>query len=175
LISRHEFFRASKIWLITFQVVKKYKLSMPRVLHRFREGNTFRTPAVQLIMPTEYKAKRFVAKTWHNPYTAPEKVLAEKARIQRESLLTYDRLWTGYEDRQGWMDLREEVILLKGTTCSTCGTGLHLSEVEIDHIKPRAQFKDPRDADGIANLHILCTLCHRAKTKADLKVLRRMR
>jgi len=162
-------------WDMAHWLGKKYKLSMPRVMHRFRAGNTFRTPAVQLIMPTEYKAKRFVAKTWHNPYTAPEEVLAEKARIQRESLLTYDRLWTGYEDRQGCMDLREEVLLLKGTTCSTCGTGLHPSEVAIDHIKPRAQFKDPRDADGIANLHILCTLCHRAKTKTDLKVLRRMR
>jgi RNA-directed DNA polymerase len=162
-------------WDMAHWLGKKYKLSMPRVMHRFREGNTFRTPAIQLIMPTEYKAKRFVAKTWHNPYTAPEKVLAEKARIQRESLFTYDRLWTGHEDRQGWIDLREEVILLKGTTCSTCGTGLHPSEVEIDHIKPRARFKDPRDADSIANLHILCTLCHRAKTKTDLKVLRRMR
>jgi hypothetical protein len=26
----------------------------------------------KLIMPTEYKAKRFVARTWHNPYTEPE-------------------------------------------------------------------------------------------------------
>lgn len=100
---------------------RKYKVSMPRVMQRFREGNTFRTPAVTLIMPAEYTAKRFVAKTWHNPYTEPDKVREEKARIQRESLLTYDRSWTGHEERQGWMDLREEVILLKGTPCAAWG------------------------------------------------------
>jgi RNA-directed DNA polymerase len=162
-------------WDMAHWLGRKYKVSMPRVMQRFREGNTFSTHAVTLAMPAEYKAKRFVAKTWHNPYTEPDKVREEKARIQRESLLTYDRIWTGHEERQGGMDLREEVILLKGTTCTACGHTLHPSEIEIDHIKPRAQFKGPRDADRLANLQILCTLCHRAKTKTDLKVLRRMR
>ena len=43
-------------------------------------------------MPTEYKAKRFVAKTWHNPYTEKDEVKREKERIKRESLFTYDNL-----------------------------------------------------------------------------------
>ena len=39
---------------------------MPAVMQKFREDNTFRTSARKLIMPREYKAKLFVAKTWHN-------------------------------------------------------------------------------------------------------------
>jgi len=73
------------------------------------------------------------------------------------------------------MDLREEAIRLKGTTGHTCGNALHPSEVHVDHIKPYAMFKDPTEADSMDNLQILCTPCHRAKTKSDLKVLSRMR
>src|SRR5215467_1169709 len=75
-----------------------------------------------------------------------------------------------------WMDIQEEVILLKGTTCYVCGTELHPSEVEVDHFtKPRATFKDKTEADRMKHLQPICTSCHRAKTKADRKVLRRMR
>jgi 5-methylcytosine-specific restriction endonuclease McrA len=125
-------------------------------------------------MPTEYKAKRFVARTWHNPYTAPEQVKEEKDRIKRESLFSYDRIWDGSETRQGWTDLREEVMLLKGTTCYVCGTTLHPSEVEVDHVKPRAGFKDKTEADRMKHLQPICTSCHRAKTQTDRKVLSRM-
>jgi len=126
-------------------------------------------------MPCEYKAKYFLAKTWHNPYTDPEKVQREKDRIKRESLFSYDQLWTGNEHGQAGMDLREEVILRDGPTCNKCGNVFHPSEVQIDHIKPRAWFKNPTDADRLDNLQVLCTACHRAKTKIDLKVLSRMR
>ena len=62
------------------------KIQVEHATHdaQVQRRNTFRTPAVQLIMPTEYKAKRFV-QTWHNPYTAPEKVLAEKARYNEKA------------------------------------------------------------------------------------------
>src|SRR5713101_5580431 len=73
-----------------------------------------------------------------------------------------------------WIWLHD-CCLLKGTTCSLCGTRLHSSEVEVDHIIPRARFKDPQEADSMDNLQTLCTPCHRAKTKTDLKVLSRMR
>lgn len=154
---------------------RKYKLSIPAVLKRFMRENTFRTKTRKLIMPSEYKAKRFVAHTWHNPYIEKEKVKSEKERMKRESLFAYDQLWTGYEDRQGGMDLREEVILTKGTTCYVCGTNLHPSEVEIDHVTPRARFKEPAEADRMKHLQPICTSCHRAKTKTDLKVLSRVR
>jgi len=44
-----------------------------------------------------------------------------------------------------------------------------------DHIKAYARFKNPEDADRMDNMQVLCTDCHRAKTKTDLKVLSRMR
>ena len=167
----HELFWAMAHWL-----GRKYKSNMPSVMQRFREGNTFRTTTAQLARPDEYTAKKLLMKTWHNPYTGKEK-------IAREVLFSLENLWTGSEtNRQGWSDLREEVILLKGTTCAiqgpTCtggGTPLHPSEVEIDHIKPRASFKDPTEADRMGNLQPVCTPCHRAKTKTDLKVLSRVR
>jgi hypothetical protein len=56
------------------------------------------------------------------------------------------------EDRDGYIDLREEVILLKGTTCYICGTVLHPSEVEIDHDTPRKRFKDTTEADRMKHL-----------------------
>jgi predicted HNH restriction endonuclease len=104
-------------------------------------------------------------------------VNTEKEEIVRERILFYEDLWTGTERRQGGMDIREEGILLaKGTTCYVCGTELHPSEVEVDHFtKPRATFKDKTEADRMKHLQPICTSCHRAKTKADRKVLRRMR
>ena len=74
-------------------------------------------------------------RTWHNPYTEKEKVTEEKDRIQRESLFRYDQLWTGYEDRQGQMDLREEVISSRWPHMrQICKKVCHPSEVQLDHI-----------------------------------------
>ncbi len=132
------------------------------------KGNTFGTHNTTLVLPTTYKAKRYLAKTWHNPYT-------DKEAIIREKIIAYESLWLG-KDRDGHMDLREEVILLKGTTCYVCGKDMHPSEVEMDHFdKPRARFKDKTEADRMKHLQPICTSCHRAKTKTDLKVLSRMR
>ena len=166
---------AELFWDMAHWLGRKYKVSMPRVMQRFREGNTFRTHAVTLIMPTEYKAKRFVAKTWHNPYTEKEDVEREKDWIKRESLFTYNRIWIGHERRQEGMDIREEVLLRDGPICAVCQKTFHPSEVQVDHIKLRTRFKNPADADLLENQQVLCTDCHRAKTKADLKVLSRMR
>jgi hypothetical protein len=142
---------------------------MPAVIQRFGEENTFRTTRYTLTLASEYKAKRLLTKTWHNPYTAKEEIV-------REKILVYESLWSGTETRFGWQDIREEVMILKGTTCYICGTELHPSEVEIDHAStPRARFKDKTEADRMKHLQPICTSCHRAKTKTDLKVLSRMR
>jgi 5-methylcytosine-specific restriction endonuclease McrA len=115
-----------------------------------------------------------VAKTWHNPYTEKEEVNKEKERTKRESLFLYDNIRAG-EDRTGRLDLRDEVILRDGPICAWCKKEFHPLEVQVDHIKSRARFKNPEDADRMANMQVLCTRHHRAKTKADLKVLSRMR
>jgi RNA-directed DNA polymerase len=154
-------------WNMVHWLGTKYKISTPVIMQRYLEGSTFKTKHTKLIMPFEYKAKKLLVTTWHNPYT-------EKDAIIRESILAYDQIWNGKEAQTGWVDLREEVILAKGTTCSICGTKLHASEVEIDHITPRKRFKDSTEADRMKHLQPVCTSCHRAKTKTDRKVQSRM-
>ena len=63
-------------------------------------------------MPTEHRAKKFLAKAWHNPYTEKDEVKKEKARIKRENLFSYDSVHIG-EHRPGQGELREEVILIE--------------------------------------------------------------
>src|SRR5712692_5562274 len=111
-------------WNMAHWLGRKYKISMPEVMQRYVEGSTFKTKSTTLIMPSEYKAKKLMAKTWHNPYTAKEE-------IEREKFLSYENLWNGKEgDRLGWHDLREEVILTKGTTCYLVGTKFTRPSVE---------------------------------------------
>jgi group II intron reverse transcriptase/maturase len=163
------------IWNLTHWLGRKYVISAPQVMQRYRreyEGTmTLGTPSKILILPSTYRARKLLAKAWHNPYTAKEAIV-------REQYLWYESIWSGQEDRQGAADLREEMILLKGTICAIQGPAcisqgkpLHPSEVEMDHIIPRKRFKDPTEADRMDNLQPTCTPCHRAKTKADLKVL----
>jgi len=172
----YEVFEGMKHWL-----GKKYKIGAGEVILRYQIAmglpKGLGTRRITLISPAEYKAKRLLAKTWHNPYTAKEAII-------REKFLWYESLWSGYDNRiEGWMDQREEVIRLKGTVCAlnypdiceSKGKPLHPSEVEIDHIILRAKFKDPTEADRMSNLQPVCSSCHRAKTKTDLKVLSRMR
>jgi len=164
-------------WDMTHWLGKKYKLSTPAVLRRFKKGEYFSndTRTVELIKPDKYKAKKRLVKAWHNPYTGTEK-------IEREMFFSYDQVWDGHygKDRE-WYDLREQVILLKGTICAIQGPDclnqgkpLHPIEVEIDHIIPRWKLKDYKEVDRMENLQPVCTPCHRAKTKSDRKVLSRM-
>jgi 5-methylcytosine-specific restriction endonuclease McrA len=147
---------------------------MSIVMQRFKKGNSFGTKPRKLTLPVEYKAKKRLIKTWPNPYTEKEEVGKEKERLKRESLFSYDQIWTGHERRGGWMDKREEVLLRDGPICAICKRTFHPSELEIDHNIARKWFKNPADADRLENLQVLCTECHRAKTKSDLKVESRM-
>jgi len=161
-------------WDFAHWLGRKYESNMPAIMQRFRKDNTFGNKTRKLIMPTEYKAKRLVAKTWHNPYTEQDEVKKEKERIKRESLFSYDNIHLG-ENRPGWVDLREEILLRDGPICARCKNTFNPWEIQVDHIKMRARFKNPKDADRMDNMQVLCTECHRAKTKIDLKVLSRVR
>jgi group II intron reverse transcriptase/maturase len=159
---------------------KKYDIGSKKVRDRYQFSlglpSGLGTKTITLLSPHAYKAKKLLVKTWHNPYTANEAIIQEK-------YIWYESLWSGYENRKGRRDLREEVIQLKGTVCAlnmpdiceSKGKPLHPSEVEIDHIIPRKKFKDPTEADRMGNLRPTCTPCHREKTKTDLRVLSRMR
>jgi len=164
-------------WDMAHWLGKKYKCSIPEVIRRFKKDEYFsnKTGRVRLLKPDGYKAKKRLVKAWHNPYTGTE-------HMEREELFSYNKLWDGhYGKDEEWFDLREEVTALKGTICaiqgSEClsqGKPLHPSEVEVDHIISRWKFKDQKKADRMDNLQVVCTPCHRAKTKTDLKVLSRM-
>jgi hypothetical protein len=162
-------------WGMAHWLGRKFKLSMPKVMRRDRRDNTIGYKTSTLVMPTDFKATRLLLKTWHNPYIASEQII-------REELFTWDDLWSGDETRHGRMDLREEVIQLKGTTCvlnlpgicESNGNPLHPSEVEIHHDPARKRFKVKTEADRMKHLHPVCTSCHRARTKTDRKGLSRM-
>jgi len=81
-------------WLMAHWLGRKYKMSIPGIMRKYKEGNTFKAGAIKLVLPQEYKAKKFLAKTWHNPYTGTE-------TITREILFSPESIWTGYEDRHG--------------------------------------------------------------------------
>jgi len=155
-------------WKMAHWLGRKFTTSIAKVMKRFWNGKTFHTKSHSLVMPQEFTATKLMVRRWYNPYTV-------KGSIKRELLFSYETLWTGYETRQGGMDIREEILLRDGPTCATCGGTFHASEVHADHIVLRAKFKDPRQADRLDNYQILCTACHRAKTEADLKTLSRMR
>src|SRR5712664_2214808 len=78
-------------WQMAHWLGKKYDLSMPKVMQRFKADRSFGTKSRKLVRPDEYKAKKRLIKTWHNPYTEKEEVEREKDWIKRESLFTYDR------------------------------------------------------------------------------------
>ena len=104
-------------------------------MRRFKAERSFGTKSRKLVRPDEYKAKKRLIKTWHNPYTEKEEVEREKDWIKRESLFTYDRIWIGYERRQGGMDIREEVLLRDGpicvTACNRNGPGLQSARFQV--------------------------------------------
>jgi RNA-directed DNA polymerase len=161
-------------WDFAHWLGRKYESNIPAIMQRFHKDKTFGNGTIKLIMPTEYKAKRYVAKTWHNPYTEKDEVKKEKERIKRESLFNYDSIHIG-ESRLGQGELREEVLLRDGPVCAICKKEFHPFEVQVNHIKAYARFKRVEDADRLDNMQVLCTNCHRAKTKTDLKVLSRVR
>jgi RNA-directed DNA polymerase len=170
--------RGEVYWGMADWLAKKYDQDRVKILRKYSKGSTFTVGNLTLVMPTDFKAQKLLTRKWHNPYTAKEE-------IKRERLFFYENLWYGSErDRKGWMDLREEVIQLKGTVCAlnlpdiceSKGNPLHPSEVEVHHApKPRAWSKDKMEADRMKHLLPVCTSCHRAQTKTDLKVLSRMR
>jgi hypothetical protein len=50
---------------------------MSGIMRRFHKGKTFGNKTLKLVKPSEYTAKRLMAKTWHNPYTEKDEVRKE--------------------------------------------------------------------------------------------------
>lgn len=155
-------------WCMAHWLGRKFQLSIPEVLKRYRQGNTLVTKEYRLKMAAEFPTltykKRFLKE---NPYTTERIILREE--------LPQETYWTGYESRPGMVDLRLIILERDGYICQMCDKAVTSHTCQIDHIKPVRRFKKPVDANSPANLWTLCTPCHNEKTELDRQMESRMR
>jgi RNA-directed DNA polymerase len=147
-------------WRMAHWLARKYKLTMPNALQRFKTKEGLGTDELKLAKHTSFKARRHHhSPSKPNPYTTQE-------RIKREELLDTDP-WLGTEDRPGMMDLRPIVLERDGLKCRICKEAVESDTAQVDHIRPVSCFKRPVDANRLANLWTLCIRCHEEKTEND--------
>lgn len=60
--------------------------------------------------------------------------------------------------------LHHQLVHVEGLPCSTCGCD-DKSVLQVDHIKPRFLG----GTNERVNLQVLCVLCHRSKTRCDVR------
>ena len=151
-------------WLMTHWLGKKFQLSTPKVMRRFRKGNQIGTSKTNLLKASSFKAKRYKISRLSNPYLKDELVL------QREETFNLEEAWQGQEGRTGQADWREEVYLRREGSCGRCRKYVPWRWAILDHIRPRYRFNQPEsEADRINNMQILCKPCNGEKTKRDLQ------
>jgi group II intron reverse transcriptase/maturase len=154
-------------WCMAHWLGRKYQLSIPEVMKRYRRGNTIATREYRLKEAAEFPTlaykKRFLKE---NPYTTQRTILREE--------LPQERYWTGYESRPGMADLRMMILKRDRYACQMCDKAVTSHTSEIDHIKPVRRFKKPVDANTPGNLWTLCIPCHREKSEQDRQMESRM-
>jgi RNA-directed DNA polymerase len=150
-------------WKMAHWLGRKFKLSMPRVMRRFLQHNSFGTKTVRLLMPSEVPAKWYRLRPLPNPYLCPH------SQRPAEQSFSLDEAWSGAEQRAGTADLREVVYARDRGRCARCGRWVPWNVFHLDHIKPRHIFTRPVEADVLTNLQLLHKYpCHEQKTKRDL-------
>ena len=156
-------------WETAHWLGRKFKISMPEVMHRFRQGNTLAQGNHSLLRPTEFSSLQYRQRFFKpNPY------LTQVRKLEREEL-PKETYWTGYEARPGMADLRPLSRERDEYTCQICGAKVEASTAEIDHIRPIRRFKRPIEANVEWNLWSLCITCHQTKTKHDRQAESRVR
>jgi RNA-directed DNA polymerase len=169
---KHVFNRldAKVFWLMGHWLGRKYKCSIPKVMKQYYKRSTFGTNSRTLRLLREISTKRHLPKKHSNPYTETFQP------IQREKKFSLEDAWTGGESKnRESMDWRPYVIERDGLICAICRKEFLVEQLEVDHKRPRAMFKDQRAADYMENLQVLCQHCHNMKTQQDRQVLSRMR
>jgi len=157
-------------WLMAHWLGRKYQMSIPRVMPRYRKGNTFGTSRVTLERASDYKAKRHRLRTIANPYTSQDAIML------RENLDGLAEAWRGAEEQKGHRDRKEVVYQRDEGICGICGNVAAWVEADLDHRIPRHQFKPPESGDTMDNVWIVHRKpCHQMKTKRDLLGGRRVR
>jgi group II intron reverse transcriptase/maturase len=155
-------------WLMAHWLCRKYQISMPTCMRRFRTKDGLGTEHTRLLRHHSFKfqpwKKGFLIP---NPYTMV-------AILEREELPIEDP-WTGYEERPGWADIRLTVLQRDNFTCGLCKKEVTYPEAQIDHLRPYSKFKRPVDANRLENLWTLCADCHERKTQCDRQMESRVR
>jgi 5-methylcytosine-specific restriction endonuclease McrA len=147
-------------WRMAHWLGRKYDLSIPAVIRRFRRGNSFATTAYRLIKVSDFPSQTYRHHFLKpNPYTTQERIVREE--------LPHDPNWTGYECRPGMTDLRPLVLQRDNGVCQRCGVHVTPAAAVIDHRRLVRRFRRPVDANRVENLQTLCIPCHRAKTESD--------
>lgn len=150
-------------WLMVHWLGRKFQISTPEVMRRYKKGNTFGTDRYTLLRPEEFKTKRYQAKSIHNPY------LFSETAISRDNWDGLLEKWGVLENRKGNLDLKEWIFQRDKGICGRCGNPVNRWEAHLDHKIPLSRFKHSEAANHQENLWILhAEPCHREKTKEDL-------
>jgi 5-methylcytosine-specific restriction endonuclease McrA len=152
--------RREAFWRLAHWLGRKFKLTMPNVLHRFRSQGSLGDGKVTLTLHSSFPARRYhISSRKPNPYTTQE-------AIRREELPD-NHTWPRTEQRPGMMDLRNLVVERDGFVCRICKEGVTYGTAQVDHILPVKCFRRPVDANRLGNLWTLCNRCHKEKTEKD--------
>jgi RNA-directed DNA polymerase len=147
-------------WKVVHWLGRKYKLTVPAVVRRFKRGNTFATADCRLVRATDFRSQTYRQRFLKpNPYTT-------QVRLNREEHL-HESTWTGYEARPGMTDLRPLVWQRDEQRCRKCESPVTLHTAQIDHVRPVRRFRRAGEANRLDNLQTLCKACHTAKTQSD--------
>jgi len=73
-------------------------------------------------------------------------------------------------NRLGQMDLKLAALERDDYQCCECGSSVVVGSSQLDHIKPVHQFASFEQAHTLDNVQILCTHCHKQKTRSERKV-----
>lgn len=155
-------------WQMVHWLGRKYRITTPVVMRRYKRDGTLATSSYRLQKATELPTleyrRRFLKA---NPYTSME-------QVAREDLFN-DTNWTGHEARPGMADLRPLILKRDGYVCQLCDKPVTSGTAEIDHKRPFRRFKRPVDANHPDNLWSVCLECHRWKTEYDRRMESRVR
>jgi RNA-directed DNA polymerase len=156
-------------WRTAHWLGRKFQVTMPIVMQRFYEDNTFVTQNLRLSRATEFSTRQYKQR-----FLKPNPYLTQERKLEREELPN-ELYWTGHEARPGMADLRPLILERDEYACQLCGIEVIDRTAEVDHIRPVRRFKRPIDANVEWNLWTLCINCHQEKTECDRQAESRVR
>lgn len=75
--------------------------------------------------------------------------------------------YTAAHDDPAYRRNRKKRYELARGACESCGAPLLPGSWECHHVTAARLFADPRQANDLANLRVLCKPCHKAQKRGD--------